>query len=91
MPRCEHCIHSAKYQIGDRLVCKRHVNNVLSRLLDKGGLITVHIKKVKIYQATFKIPKTGGIMIVSNYSPDLLEPAVEELKNKGFIFVKKNW
>ena len=42
------------------------------------------------YKAWFKL-ETGDTMIVSNKSPELLEPAIEELKKKGFEFIKKNY
>jgi hypothetical protein len=50
------------------------------------------------YKAWFKMPNPEKIMkcnlveiIISNKSPELLEPAIEELKQKGFKFVRKNY
>lgn len=88
---CKYCRHSAKYQIGDEFVCRRHISRVLDSMFKTHNFHRVEIHKLKIYKAHFKIPKTGGTLVVSNNTIKKLEPAIQELKDKGLIFVKKNW
>jgi hypothetical protein len=91
--KCQFCDFSAKYQIGNKDVCKKHVSKALDDLFKNTRVMQVQIKRYKEYKAYFEFPMKNQIhayksqIIVSDNEP--LDKAIEELKRKGFTFIKK--